>query len=491
MKQAIENLIHLMWMKEVIEKRDHHYVRNQLYHMLNLEIDELVPAPKIIYHPSEALEIILDALEKKGRLDGSKVARDLFDAKIMNIFAKKPSDVEKTFDELYQTHPTHATKWYYQYAQSLNYIRMDRVLKNISFHTDTTFGKLDITINLSKPEKDPKSIILAGQVASTSYPKCLLCVENEGFSGNFQRDSRDQHRMISTKLQGEVYYFQYSPYIYYNEHAIVLSEVHRPMIINRKTFENLLLLCDQFEGYFFGSNADLPIVGGSILSHDHYQGGKHEFPIERAEILKEWEKDDLSYACLKWPLSTIRIKGQHIKSLVQAASDTLHAWKHYENERLNIFSHTGDTPHQTITPVARKKDGLYELDLILRNNYINEDYPLGLFHPHEDKWHIKKENIGLIEAMGLAILPARLKHELEDVKDYLLHGRDLFESSLMHQHWADQIKAKFDVKVETIDQLIQDEVGHIFEKVLTDCGVFKQDEEGMNAFIHFIEGELL
>ncbi|HCZ23769.1 MAG TPA: galactose-1-phosphate uridylyltransferase, partial [Acholeplasmataceae bacterium] len=309
MRQAIENLIHFEITKGVIQDRDVHYVRNQLYYLLKCEMMDDLPKPKQIDYPSDALEDILNQLENKNILDGSKISRDLMDAKIMNVFAKLPSDIEKEFYNRYQQEQASATSWYYHYMQSLNYIRMDRILKNLSFSADTSYGMLDITINMSKPEKDPKSIILAGQTKSSDYPKCLLCAENEGFAGHYTRDSRDNHRIISTTLGHDTYYFQYSPYIYYNEHAIVLSEIHRPMVINHQTFSNLLNLCDQFEGYFFGSNADLPIVGGSILSHDHYQGGKHVFPIEKASVIKSWKKDEITYELLKWPLSTLRMKG--------------------------------------------------------------------------------------------------------------------------------------------------------------------------------------
>lgn len=491
MRKAIENLIHYEITQKVILDRDVNYIRNQLYHLLKLEMTSELPKPSSIEHPSDALEMILDELEEANILDGSKVSRDLMDAKIMNVFAKLPSDVERTFFRHYQKNPTAATDWYYNYMQALNYIRMDRILKNQSFTSKTDYGTLDITINMSKPEKDPKSIILASQTTSTAYPKCLLCAENEGFSGNFTRDSRDQHRMIKFNLGKDTYFFQYSPYIYYNEHAIVLSEIHRPMVINKQTFENLLTLCDMFEGYFFGSNADLPIVGGSILSHDHYQGGKHEFPIERAEILKTWEKGQITYQLLKWPLSTIRLISQSKDKLIHQATHILNQWKNYEHKELFLFPKTGDTPHQTITPVSRKKNGYYELDLILRNNYTNEAYPLGLYHPHEDKWNIKKENIGLIEAMGLAILPARLKKELEEVKNYLLNDTPLSASSVIHQNWANAIKMKTTVTKENVDDIIKHEIGIVFEHVLEDCGVFKQDEKGLTAFQSFIEGLLL
>lgn len=491
MKKSVENLIAYELKKGVIDSRDYHYVKNQIYHLLQLENDSSFIEPKDIKYPSDALEPILDELERKGILDGSKVSRDLFDAKIMDIFSMMPSLVEKHFYQLHGRSKKAATNWYYQYMQNLNYIRMDRIIKNKMNKVSSKYGNLEVTINLSKPEKDPKSIILASQSVSKDYPKCLLCIENEGFSGNFQRDSRDQHRLIKLDLNHEPYYFQYSPYIYYPEHAIVISEEHRPMVINQKTFANLLSLTDFFDSYFFGSNADLPIVGGSILSHDHYQGGHYRFPIEDAKKIKTWIKEDITYHILAWPLSTIRLEGIDKNQLVSQANDILKAWKNYGNSELMIYAKTGKTPHQTITPVARRKNDLYQLDLILRNNFTSKLYPLGLYHPHEDKWHIKKENIGLIEAMGLAILPARLKTELELVKVSLLENVSLHEEALKHENWVQELKSKYQFTKENIDQIINQEVGLVFEHVLEDCGVFKQDDKGIQAFTAFMEDYVL
>lgn len=487
MKQYIEDLINYELCRSVIDIRDYHYVKNQIYHLLRIDPDSTKVNPVKIKHPSDALEPILDALEKIGVLDGSQIARDLMDAKIMDIFARMPSDIEMYFYQLHSHKGDRATHWYYHYMQDLNYIRMDRILKNISFKTPSKYGYLDVTINLSKPEKDPKSIILAGQSVSNDYPKCVLCIENEGFSGNFQRDSRDQHRLIEIELDQESYFFQYSPYIYYNEHSIVISEEHRPMAIDNKAFKNLLKLTDFFDGYFFGSNADLPIVGGSILSHDHYQGGRYHFPIEDAKILKSWKKESITYHILAWPLSTVRLESNDLNDLVDKAGEILKAWKKYENNELRIYAKSGDTPHQTITPVARKVHGIYQLDLILRNNFTNSTYPLGLYHPHEDKWHIKKENIGLIEAMGLAILPARLKTELELVKAHLLDNVELVSDAKKHESWIQHLKSNYQFTKDTIDEIINHEIGNIFEAVLDDCAVFKQNKVGIQAFTQFIE----
>jgi len=475
MRQHVENLLVYALENELILERDVHYIRNQIYHMLGLQ-HQTLPKPKPINYPSEALNPILDELEKTGRLDGSQIARDLFDAKIMNTMIMKPSDVEKMFFELKRESNRHATRWFYTYMQKANYIRMDRIQKNKKFSIQSSYGQLDITINLSKPEKDPKSIILASQQESTSYPKCLLCIENEGFPGDYTRDSRDSLRLIHIELQGEPWYFQYSPYIYYNEHAIVLSARHRPMKINEMLFNHLFALCKMFDGYFFGSNADLPIVGGSILSHDHYQGGADHFPIEDAKALRSWLHQGIQYTILKWPLSTLRMTGKNESYLVAQAMKVLKAWRHYNHEALNIRSHTDDIPHHTITPIVRKDKDMFILDLILRDNQTSEQYPLGIFHPHQDKWHIKKENIGLIEAMGLGILPGRLDQEMNDVKAYILDGKPLLGRSIKHQGLADNIKSNPSFKPEIIDQAIEEAIGSVFVGVLEDCGVFKQND---------------
>lgn len=488
MKQHVENLILFEIKNGIITSRDYVYVKNQLYHLLNLTVTPETIAPEPITLPSDALEPILDELERLNVLDGSVVARDLFDAKIMNVFASIPSVVQNHFDHLYQHSSTKATNWFYNYAKNLNYIRYDRILKNVSYETHTKYGNLQITINLSKPEKDPKSIALAGKTTSTQYPKCLLCVENEGFSGNYQRDSRDQHRLIELDLNQEKWYFQYSPYIYYPEHAIVLSQTHRPMVINETTFRNLLDLVSKFDGYFFGSNADLPIVGGSILSHDHYQGGKHHFPIEDAKTSRSWNLNDVTIESLIWPLSTIRLKSKHKASLVTLATSILNIWRHYNNFDLEIHAFTGDIPHQTITPIARFKNGLFELDLVLRNNRTTDTYPLGIYHPHSDKWHIKKENIGLIEAIGLAILPARLIQEKNYLFDSFKHQTPLHQDALKHETWFRKLVDTYSLTPQNFDQILNQEIGLVFEKVLEDCGVFKSNQ--IAQFNQFIEEEI-
>lgn len=485
MKKYIENLIHYELNNNIIEQRDVTYIRNQLYNLLDLTSDGVYPKPDLIKYPSEALNPILNLLITEGKLNDTVIERDLFDAKIMNIFTKLPSVLEKEFYSLNKLDSNKATNYLYNYSISTNYIRMDRILKNESFNYKSNYGNLEITINLSKPEKDPNSIILEGKSVSIDYPKCVLCKENEGFSGNFKRDSRDQLRLLSIDLNDEMYYFQYSPYIYYNEHSIILSEEHRPMVINYKTFSNLLQLTNKFEGYFFGSNADLPIVGGSILSHDHYQGGKYNFPIENAKVIKSWKHLGLDLEIINWPLSTIRLRSDNLDMLAKVSSDILDIWINYNNEFLNIISHTNDIRHNTITPIVRYKNEKYEVDLVLRNNRTTKDFPLGIFHPHSDKWHIKKENIGLIEAMGLAILPGRLKNEINLMKDYLVNNK-MHPDLKKHQEWLDKLKSK-NYQGDIID-FIKNEIGKVFEKVLDDCGVFKSDN--LNQFIKFIEGEI-
>ncbi len=482
LKQAIEDLIQYELHHEIIHQRDYIYVKNQLYYLLDLTPTNDVVESQLINFPSDALNPILDQLEKEGKLDGSQVSRDLFDAKIMNVFAALPSVVEHTFNHKNQQERMH---WLYQYARALNYIRMDRIVKNKSFIYHSDFGPLHITINLSKPEKDPKSIAKALTAKHHTYPSCVLCKENEGFSGNAARQSRDQHRLIRFNLNGEPWYFQYSPYIYYNEHAIVLSDEHRPMHIDTSTFTNLLTLTDTFDGYFFGSNADLPIVGGSILTHDHYQGGKHSFPIESADIHHTYHYGKIEIDMLHWPLSTIRLKGKDKEAMVQLADHFLKAWQSYNNESLNIKAYTQDIRHHTMTPIARKTATHYELDLVLRDNQTSDAYPLGIFHPHQDKWHIKKENIGLIEAMGLAILPKRLVSELEAVKAYITHNKPLTKQAMIHKEWIDTIKDTLDLT--HLDDSLQKAVGYVFEQVLVDCGVFKLQPKGIEAFDTFIK----
>ncbi|BCR35260.1 UDP-glucose--hexose-1-phosphate uridylyltransferase [Mariniplasma anaerobium] len=491
MLKLIESLIRYEIRQNVIKERDYVYVRNQLFNLLRIEPTDQDISYESIGYPSDALDPILDILEEQHILDGSKVARDLFDAKIMNVFAKLPSEIEDLFFNLYKKDSKLATDWYYNYMKALNYIRSERIEKNEFFKTSSIYGDVEITINLSKPEKDPKSILAASKVKSLAYPKCVLCAESEGFAGNPSRDSRDQHRLIELNVNNEPWYLQYSPYTYYNEHAIVLSKEHRPMKINQKTFENLLELCEQFNHYLFGSNADLPIVGGSILSHDHYQGGNYVFPIEKAKTLDSWKKDGITYNLKKWPLSTLVIKSKSKEALIKKAVSILDKWKNYDNADLDIKSYSDDTPHHTITPIARIEDGFYTLTLILRDNQTSDEHPLGIFHPHADKWHIKKENIGLIEAMGLAILPARLKTEMAFVKSYLLTQKQLPDEALKHKDFAQKILNEHQIDKDNVDEILEQAIGEVFVSILEDSGCFKQNKEGISAFKSFIKDELI
>ena len=396
------------------------------------------------------------------------------------------------FFDKYEISPKEATNYYYHLSQATNYIRKDRIAKDEKWATNTDYGAIDITINLSKPEKDPRDIAKAGQTKSSGYPACLLCKENEGFSGNYNHPARQNHRIIPLTLDGESYYLQYSPYVYYNEHCIIFNKEHIPMKIDRATFKKLLEFVKNFPHYTAGSNADLPIVGGSILSHDHFQGGNYTFamakaPYEKTFSLNSWP--NLTAGIVKWPLSVIRLKGTSIDEISDAAEHILMKWKTYSDESAFIFSKTNNTPHNTITPIARMADSLYELDLVLRNNITTEEHPMGVYHPHSQYHHIKKENIGLIEVMGLAVLPARLKKEMQDLEKAILAGEDLRNNPALSKHadWAEKWIQKNDISEETIHQIIQDEIGKVFTKVLECAGVYKCTKDGRIAFSRFIE----
>lgn len=484
MKQDVENLINYAITNNVIEVRDYRYVKNQLYHLLKLEGSNEKITPLKIKHPSDALNNILNKLVRAKELEDNIVARDNFDTKIMNVFTKMPSIIQKEFDQARKENIQAATTALYNYAINTNYIRQDRIDKNIYFAGKSKYGDLEITINLSKPEKDPEAIKAAAASKSTNYPYCVLCPENEGFSGNARRDARDQHRLIKFNLLDETWYLQYSPYIYYQEHLIVLKEEHEPMRINEKTFKRLLNLVKIFPHYFFGSNADLPIVGGSILNHEHYQGGRHAFPIEKAEVLHQETKDGVSFNIINWPLATIRLKSQDIDKLVLYANKIFEGWKKYDNKELNLKSKTKDESHHTVTPIARFKNETYELDLILRSNITTLKHPLGLFHPESSKWHIKKENIGLIEAMGLAILPGRLLTEFAELKEYLFNGKAFSENALKHQEWLSTFKD--DVNLTNYDAVINSELVKKFASILEDCHVFKF-APNLDPFISFLK----
>ena len=425
--------------------------------------------------------------------ENSIVYKDLFDTKIMGCLVSAPSAIRAEFNRLYKEEsPLAATDYFYKLSCDSNYIRRQRIKKDLKWTTDTEFGTLDITINLSKPEKDPKAIAAAKNAKQSAYPKCQLCKENEGYAGRVNHPARQNHRIIPVTINNRDWFFQYSPYVYYNEHCIVFNSKHTPMKIERATFGKLLDFVTQFPHYFVGSNADLPIVGGSILSHDHFQGGHYTFamakaPIEKELIFKGFE--DVKAGIVKWPMSVIRIKAADKERLIELADRILCAWRGYTDEEAFIFAETDGEPHNTITPIARKRDGDFELDLVLRNNITTEEHPLGVYHPHAHLHHIKKENIGLIEVMGLAVLPARLKGEMAELKDAILTGKDLRSTKTLESHadWAEGFMKKYDKIDETnIDGIINEEIGLVFNEVLKCAGVYKCTKEGREAFERFV-----
>ena len=420
------------------------------------------------------------------------VTRDLFDTKLMGILTPKPSQVIKEFRTYYEESPKKATEFFYGFSQDTNYIRRDRVKKDMKWKVNSPYGDIDITINLSKPEKDPKAIAAAKNAKQSSYPKCQLCMENEGYAGRMNHPARQNHRIIPLTINDSKWGFQYSPYVYYNEHCIVFNGQHVPMKIDRVAFTKLFDFVKQFPHYFLGSNADLPIVGGSILTHDHFQGGHYEFAMERAEIEKEFTipgYEDVKAGIVHWPLSVIRIQSKDEKRLIDLADHILKKWRGYTDEEAYIFAETEGEPHNTITPIARKKGDMYELDLTLRNNITTEECPLGLYHPHNEYHHIKKENIGLIEVMGLAVLPSRLKAEMEHLSQCLIKGEDIVSKEDLKKHaaWVEEIKGKYtDINEGNVMDILKEEIGQVFVKVLEDAGVYKYNEEGRKAFDRFI-----
>ena len=425
--------------------------------------------------------------------ENSIVYKDLFDTKIMGCLVPEPSSVRKTFRDLYEyTSPLAATDYFYKLSCDSNYIRRQRIKKDRKWTTDTEFGTLDITINLSKPEKDPKAIAAAKNAKQSAYPKCQLCKENEGYAGRVNHPARQNHRIIPLTINNSDWFFQYSPYVYYNEHCIVFNSKHTPMKIERATFGKLLDFVTQFPHYFVGSNADLPIVGGSILSHDHFQGGHYTFAMAKAPIEKELQFEgfsDVKAGIVKWPMSVIRISGPDKERLIELADKILLTWRGYTDEDAFIYAETDGEPHNTITPIARKRGDLYEMDLVLRNNITTAEHPLGVYHPHAELHHIKKENIGLIEVMGLAVLPARLKGELEGLCKAIVAGADLRKDEILEKHadWVDELKEKYTFTAENVEEILKKEIGIVFMKVLEHAGVYKCTEEGRAAFMRFIK----
>ena len=483
----------------LIEENERIYSINMLLDVLKL--DEYNPCDdedKVISLSSDLeaiLQFIDDYAYDRGLIEeNSVVYRDLFDTRVMNCFVRRPSEVIRIFNEKYAVSPKEATDFYYEYSKNSDYIRTYRIAKDIKWVYESEYGDIDITINMSKPEKDPKAIAAARNAKQSSYPKCLLCVENEGYAGRINHPARENHRIIPIRILGKEWGFQYSPYVYYNEHCIVLNREHTPMTINREVFEKLFDFIRQFPHYVIATNADLPIVGGSILSHEHFQGGNYSFAMSRAVIEKEVVFkgfEDVEAGILKWPMSVIRIRSTSQERLVDLADKILGAWREYTDEEAFIFAKTNGEPHNTITPAARFANGKYELDLALRNNITTEERPLGVYHPRNEYHHIKKENIGGIEVMGLAILPSRIKSEMELLARCITEGKDIrsFDELLKHADWAEEFIPKYEGKIneENVDEILKAEIGKVFVKVLEDAGVFKRDKKGREYFMKFIE----
>ena len=434
---------------------------------------------------------LLDWAVENGRIEDGTTSRDLFDTELMGRLTHQPSQVIRAFRTRYEESPEAATDWYYQFSQDTDYILRYRIAKDVKWVAPTPYGDLDITINLSKPEKDPRAIAAAKTAPQGGYPKCQLCRENEGYAGRMNHPARQNHRIIPITIDGKDWFFQYSPYVYYNEHCIVFNGQHVPMKIDRSAFRKLLDFVKQFPHYFVGSNADLPIVGGSILSHDHFQGGRYTFAMEKAPVEKAVSFpgfEDIECGIVKWPMSVIRLRSADDDRLVDLAEKILTTWRGYTDEAAFIFAETDGEPHNTITPIARMRDGKFELDLVLRNNITTEEYPLGVYHPHQELHHIKKENIGLIEVMGLAVQPSRLKGELADLADAFVEGRDIRADETLekHNHWAEELKTRYTFTKENTMDILQKEVGVVFATVLEHAGVYKCTDEGRTAFLRFI-----
>ena len=495
---SISALIEYAIDKGLIAQEDSTWAVNLLLAVLHEESPDAFNSAKfpvegkIADCPAVLLNALTDYAVSKGLIGNNISERDLFDTKLMGILTPPPREVRASFKALYIKDPAAATDWFYSLCKSTNYIRTDRIKKDVHWIYSGQYGELELSINLAKPEKDPRAIAAAGKAKAAGYPLCQLCVENEGYAGRIDHPARQNHRLIPVEIDGEDWMFQYSPYVYYNEHCIVLNRAHVPMKIDLSAFRKLLSFEKQFPHYFVGSNADLPIVGGSILSHEHFQGGRHEFPMAKAgcEIPLHFKGyDDIEAGILNWPMSVIRIACAESTRLTELADKILSVWREYTDEKAFIFSHTDGVPHNTLTPIARFRNGRYELDLVLRNNITTPEHPLGVFHPHANLHHIKKENIGLIEVMGLAILPGRLKREFELLRDAILTGADLRSNEVLAKHadWIDELKQSYTFNAANTDDILLKETGKVYEKVLEDAGVFKTDGAGREAFLRFIK----
>lgn len=488
----IKALINYAVKNNLIEESDRYYCTNAVLSMLKMDAydDSCEAAQGEI---NEILDKLCDVAAEKEIIIDSITYRDLFDTAIMGVLTPRPSQVIEKFNTLYTESPEKATDYYYKLSGDTNYIRRDRIAKILKWQQTGEYGTIDITVNLSKPEKDPKAIAAAKNAPQSGYPKCMLCRENEGYAGRVDFPARQNHRIIPITIDNSPWFIQYSPYVYYNEHCIVFNSKHLPMTIDKSAFAKLLEFTARFPHYFIGSNADLPIVGGSILSHEHFQGGRFEFAMERAPIETKISFngfEDIEAGIVKWPMSTIRLLSDKPERLVELADKILTKWRAYSDESAFIFAETDGTPHNTITPIARRRGEKFELDLVLRNNITTDEHPMGVYHPHAELHHIKKENIGLIEVMGLAVLPPRLKPELEALADAIVNGKDLRANELTASHadWAEEFIKEYDeINAENAMSIIEAEVGKVFAKVLEHAGVYKRNEEGKAAFLRFVE----
>ncbi len=494
---SIARLVRYAEENGLISEHDRLYSVNRLLEILGIddykapeaELPEALPLPED--ELEDALNVLCRYAYEKGIIDGDGADYfDLFDTKLMGALTPRPGEVIRTFTELYKTSPEKATDYFYDLCRKSNYIRAGRVKKDLRWSVPSEYGDIDISINLSKPEKDPKAIAAAKLLPQAGYPKCLLCHENEGYAGRLNHPARQNLRLIPIRIDGCPWFMQYSPYVYYNEHCIVLSGEHTPMAINRSSFAKLLDFVEFLPHYFIGSNADLPIVGGSILSHDHMQGGRYVFAMEKADICKKLEFEgfeDINAGIVKWPMSVIRINGKDKARLTELADRILRTWRGYTDESAFIFAETNGEPHNTITPIARRRGELFELDLVLRNNITTDEHPMGVYHPHAELHNIKKENIGLIEVMGLAVLPARLKKEMQSLAELIINGGDIAanEDTAKHCEWFRAFKENYRFTSENVDEILRSEIGKTFVRVLEDAGVYKCTPEGMEAFLRF------
>ncbi len=490
--EAITKLVDYAVQEGLVEENEYIWAVNTILDVLKLDDYTPVPWDHQQVELAPVLEALLDDAYDRGVLtENSVVYRDLFDTEIMGRLTPRPSEVIDKFQKLCARDPRRATDWYYEFSQSTNYIRRDRIAKDVQWKAPTEYGELDITINLSKPEKDPKAIAAARNLPASAYPRCQLCAENEGYAGRVNHPARQNHRIVPITINGSPWFLQYSPYVYYNEHCICLNAEHTPMKIDRACFGKLLDFVGQFPHYFVGSNADLPIVGGSILAHDHFQGGHYEFAMAKAPVETPFPFpgfEDVEAGIVKWPMSVVRIASANPDRLVELADKILLAWRGYTDEAAFIFAETDGEPHSTITPIARKRGDKFELDLVLRNNITTGEHPLGVYHPHAELHHIKKENIGLIEVMGLAVLPARLKDELAAVADALASGADLRadERTAKHADWAEGFAPRYTITADNALDIVKKETGLVFAKVLEHAGVYARTGEGKEAFLRFL-----